>query len=203
MGSEIEELWDWRRRVAGLYAGVRGAADPAAAWVAWRAGRDALFRGHTQSPLEDRDGFGALPYFDYDPAFRFLVGLRAVEGESLDVSVGGDGTMRLRPFAMTEGLAALGGELTLYWIEGYGGGVFLPFTDATSGRESYGGGRYLLDTIKGADLGAFEGRTVLDFNFSFNPSCSYSDRYVCPLAPRANRLAARVTAGERSPSLTG
>ncbi len=190
------ELWDWRRRVGGLYAAVR-AAEPVAGWRLWRAERDRLFREHPQSPIEDRAGFSALPFFDYDPALRFTVGLRAAEGSAFMVPVGGDGTIGLRPFARTEGLGALGGELTLYWIEGYGGGVFLPFTDATSGRESYGAGRYLLDTIKGADLGETGGRTVLDFNFSYNPSCSYSDRYVCPLAPLENRLPARVTAGER------
>jgi len=82
----------------------------------------------------------------------------------------------------------------------YGGGVFLPFADATSGRETYGAGRYLLDTIKGADLGAVpDGQAVLDFNFAYNPSCAYSNRYVCPLAPRGNRLPAPVRAGEQAP----
>ena len=76
--------------------------------------------------------------------------------------------------------------------------MFLPFADATSGRETYGGGRYLLDTIKGADLGQdAEGRAVLDFNFSYNPSCAYSARFVCPLSPRGNRLPGAVRAGER------
>ena len=104
------------------------------------------------------------------------------------------------PFAVTQGLdAALGGELTLYWMRGYCGGVFLPFADATSGRETYGGGRYLLDTIKSADLGeTADGRTVLDFNFAYNPSCAYSPRWTCPLAPRANRLPNPVRAGERT-----
>ena len=156
-----------------------------------------MFREHPQSPIEERAGFAGLPLYPYAPALRFLVGLRPCGGEAIPVDVGGDGAMRLKPFAVTEGLAGLGGELTLYWIEGYGGGVLLPFTDATSGRESYGGGRYLLDTIKGADLGSEGGRTVLDFNFSYHPSCSYSDRYVCPLAPRGNRLTARVEGGER------
>ena len=193
----IAELWDWRRRVNDLYAGVRAAADPVVGWGLWRAERDRLFREHPQSPIEGRAGFAGLPFFDYDPALRFAVGLRPVDGAAFDVSVGGDGAMRLRPFAITDGLAELGRELTLFWVEGYGGGVFLPFTDATSGRDSYGGGRYLLDTIKGADLGEANGRTVLDFNFAYNPSCSYSDRYVCPLAPRENRLTARIGAGER------
>ena len=99
--------------------------------------------------------------------------------------------------------ARSGGELILYWIMGYGGGVFLPFADETNGVETYGGGRYLLDTIKGADLGtAPDGRVILDFNFSYCPSCAYSPRWVCPLPPPANRLRASVRAGERlvSPS---
>jgi uncharacterized protein (DUF1684 family) len=80
--------------------------------------------------------------------------------------------------------------------------VFLPFKDATSGQASYGGGRYLLETIKSADLGvAGEGRLIVDFNFAYNPSCAYTDRWTCPLAPAANLLPAAVRAGERMAAL--
>ena len=88
-------------------------------------------------------------------------------------------------------------ELALFWLDAYGGGVFLPFADATRGRETYGGGRYLLDTVKGADLGEEDGRLVLDFNFAYNPSCSYDPRWVCPLSPPENRLPVAVRAGEQ------
>ena len=91
-----------------------------------------------------------------------------------------------------------GGTLTLFWMEGYGGGLFLPFRDLTNGHETYGGGRYLYDTIKGADLGAGNGEIVLDFNFAYNPSCAYSPRWVCPLSPPQNTLAVRLEAGERA-----
>jgi len=80
---------------------------------------------------------------------------------------------------------------------GYGGGIFLPFRDATAGRDTYGAGRYLLDTVKGADLGSEQGRLVLDFNFAYNPSCSCDDSWTCPFAPPANRLKERVEARER------
>ena len=124
--------------------------------------------------------------------------LQPRSGAPLHLAAGVDGTVAAHPFARTEGLAASGGELTLYWIGGYGGGVFLPFTDATSGPETYGGGRYLLDTIKGADLGqAADGRVILDFNFAFAPSCAHSPRYVCPLAPKENHLQAAIRGGER------
>ena len=88
--------------------------------------------------------------------------------------------------------------LELYWLEGYGGGVFLPFGDVTSGKETYSGGRYVLDTVKGADLGGdAQGQLVLDFNFAYNPSCSYDPRWACPLTPHANRLDFEMRAGER------
>ena len=75
----------------------------------WRAERDRLFRAHPQSPIEEPAAFGGLPFFNYDPALRFMVGLRPAEGAAFPVAVGGDGEMRLRPFATTDGLAALGG----------------------------------------------------------------------------------------------
>ena len=217
-GAEAAELWDWRRRVVDLYASVRAEADPVAAWRRWRMVRDELFRDHPQSPLEaqTRAGFAGLPVFPYDPALRVLVrldplgesgtaqsasGTAQSASEEATFDAGADGVLRMRPFARTAGLArSLGGELVLYWLSGYGGGAFLPFTDATSGRETYGGGRYLLDTIKGADLGVDgQGRTVLDFNFAYAPSCAHSPRYVCPLAPAENRLPRPVRGGEKVP----
>lgn len=193
------DLWDWRRRIADLYADIRRHPDPAAAWRHWRDTRDRLFADHPQSPVppEDRPTYPGIPVFDYDPELRFDIGLISLpEAADAEFPAGEDGLLRMRPFAKTQGLAApLGGELTLFWVTGYGGGVFLPFADATSGRETYGAGRYLLDTIKGADLG---GETVLDFNFAYNPSCAYSDRYICPLAPPTNRLTRAVRGGERN-----
>ncbi|NNM73623.1 DUF1684 domain-containing protein [Enterovirga aerilata] len=193
-------LWDWRRRIADLYGEVRR-SEPRAGWGLWRASRDALLRDHPQSPLPaaGRAAFSGLPLFPYDPALRFEVGTEPVGGvPAILVELRDDGPLALTPFARTLGLReALGGELTLYWIGGYGGGVFLPFRDATSGRQSYGGGRYLLDTIKGADLGqAGNGRVILDFNFAYNPSCAYSDRWACPLSPAENGLPAPVRTGE-------
>ncbi|HYZ62513.1 MAG TPA: DUF1684 domain-containing protein [Acetobacteraceae bacterium] len=208
MTSALQALWDWRRRVAALYAAVREASDPQAGWSLWRQTRDGLFRDHPQSPLEpsERAGFAGLPFFDYDPALRFEVALVPVQDAAEErFAAGADGELRMLPFAVTQGLrAALGGELTVYWLLGYCGGAFLPFADATSGRETYGAGRYLLDTIKSADLGTTPtGATVLDFNFAYNPSCAYSPRWSCPLAPQANRLPNPVRAGEKAPIFVG
>ncbi len=195
------DLLDYRRRVTALYAEIRANPDPLAAWGHWRRIRDSLFRDHPQSALSvsERADFSGLSYFAYDPTWRLTVDIEALpETPSVVAEAGTDGAVALEPFARTRGLMArLGAELTIYWIAGYGGGVFLPFRDGTSGVSTYGGGRYLIDTIKGADLGLTEGRTILDFNFAYNPSCAYSSRWACPLAPAAKRLVASVAAGER------
>ncbi|MGI9411956.1 MAG: DUF1684 domain-containing protein, partial [Hyphomicrobiaceae bacterium] len=119
-------------------------------------------------------------------------------GEREQWQIGQDGNLGIKPFAETVGLAELlGRELRVFWITGYGGGLFLPFADATCGDETYGGGRYVLDTIKGADLGHTPGGLVVDFNFAYYPSCAHDDSWTCPLAPPVNKVSARVTAGQR------
>lgn len=194
-------LHDWRREIADLYAAVR-AMPGREGWAHWRGVRDRLFREHPQSPLASsrRAHFRGIDCFAYDPALSFTVALEpAIARETIVLEAGRDGAVTLLPFAMTSGLESrVGKELTLYWIEGYGGGVFLPFGDATNGRESFAGGRYLLDTIKSADLGAAaDGRLILDFNFAFYPSCAYSEAWVCPLSPIENRLPVPIAGGER------
>jgi uncharacterized protein (DUF1684 family) len=199
-GMDELDLLDWKRRVFSLYADVRAAAEPDQAWRRWRAARDELFEAHPQSPLPAarREAFGGLPYFDYDPALRALADLSPASGDRLAIGSSGDEAILFRHFATAR--FELGGEtleLGVYWLEAYGGGVFLPFADSTRGWETYGGGRYLLDTVKGADLGLQDGRLVLDFNFAYNPSCAYDPRWVCPLTPPQNRLEVPVRGGER------
>lgn len=194
-------LADYRRRVAELYARARqhGVA-PAARWRSFRQARDRLFREHPVSALThaQRERFAGLDYFEYDPAYRVEVEVEAVRGENrLQVALPGEGIVRLEPVGRLEfRLGGEKGELTLYWLLGYGGGLFLPFRDATNGEGTYGGGRYLLDTIKGADLGYQAGRLVLDFNYAYNPSCAYNARWHCPLPPRENWLELPIRAGE-------
>ena len=197
--AETLELLDWKRHVFSLYAAVR-TMEPEAGWKLWRETRDELFQSHPQSPLpaEQRASFAGLVYWPYDPEARVLAELEDVEAEPAPVQTSGTEEILFRPFARAT--FELRGErlaLEVAWLAAYGGGVFLSFRDGTSGRKSYGGGRYLLDTVKGADLGEDGGRLVLDFNFAYNPSCSYDPGWVCPLAPPANRLAVAVEAGEQ------
>jgi hypothetical protein len=201
-GPMLEEftLLDWKRRIFDLYASIRTDPEPEHAWQRWRATRDELFRSHPQSPVppEQRTSFAGLRYFDYDPALRVLAIAEPAEPVLREIATSGERPYAFRRFARARfALAGEGHSLDLFWLEGYGGGVFLSFADATSGRETYGACRYLLDTVKGADLGELDGGLVLDFNFAYNPSCSYDIRWVCPLAPPENRLPVPVRAGER------
>jgi uncharacterized protein len=192
-------LLDWRRRVAALYAAARAATAPERGWRTWCDGRDELFAGHPDSPLDEaaRASFTGLPYAPYDPAQRFELRLEPAAPERLEVPTAADGVVRLERI----GTVAPGelGRLDVWWVAGYGGGVFLPLRDGSAGRSTYGGGRYLLDTIKGADLGGGDGRLVVDLNFAYHPSCTYDPRWSCPLAPEGNRTAVPVDAGEQLP----
>jgi len=194
------DLLDYKRRVHALYGRVRAEPDPARGFAAWVAERDDLFANHPQSalPPERRAGFEGLSYFPHDPAGRVVAEVVPTERRRYDVDSSDGATMSFERIGVARfALAGEPCELELYWLVAYGGGLFVPFADATAGDETYGAGRYLLDTVKGADLGGRDGRVVLDFNFAYHPSCSYSDRWVCPLAPAANCLPRPVTAGER------
>ena len=192
------DVVDWRRRTFALYAEVR-TADPAEGHALWVRGRDELFASHPASPLlpEDREGFAGLPVPAYDPAWRFEVDVSAAEPEEWAVETGTDGTVVFERL----GVAHLdAGSLDVWRLTSYGGGVFVPLKDAGSGRAggSYGGGRYLLDTVKGADLGSRDGRLVLDLNFAYAPSCAHDPAWACPLAPGGNTVAAKVPVGEHT-----
>lgn len=196
-------LADYRRQVTQMYARVRaaGSSEARGAWRAYRAARDRLFRDHPQSALTaaQREDFHGLPYFDYDPDLRLRAPLQPdSDSEVLRVTLDQDGETRLRRVGwLGFELAGNALRLALYWLEGYGGGLFLPFRDASNGAGTYAGGRYLLDTIKGADLGTEDGMLVLDFNYAYNPSCAYDPRWHCPLPPPENWLPVAIEAGEK------
>ncbi|MGI8913845.1 MAG: DUF1684 domain-containing protein [Chloroflexota bacterium] len=218
------DLADWRRQVADLYAEVRRLLpiDPVAAHSYWCNTRERLYREHPVSPipLGARASFRAR-HFPYAPAWRFEARVVAVaphdvpdgagrtgatagdnptETPSVSVTVSTGGAMDVRQIGWLD-IPFPGGErrLALYWLPGYAGGLFLPFRDATNGAETYGGGRYLLDAAKSADLGGDLRRKtlLLDFNFAYQPSCAFDAYWTCPLSPPANRLDLAVRAGEQ------
>ncbi len=208
------QLADWRRRIAALYAQVRelAATDPIAAWSHWRAIREGLYRTHSQSPMTvgERADFRAR-FFPYDPALRFETTVLPLSGGSgatgaaaggspLAIPTSGGGTMGFQRLGWVEAPFPGGPRhLLLSWLTDYAGGLFLSFRDGTNGAETYGGGRYLFDAAKGADLGGDPARAtvILDFNFAYHPSCAFDPRWVCPLVPPENRLDFPLRAGER------
>jgi uncharacterized protein (DUF1684 family) len=190
------DLADWRRRVGDLYR-IEGPG----ALERFRSGRDDLFKSHPQSPIEPEE----LRYFPAAPAYRVPARVEAGDGTELVIDTGGDdGAVRYRR-AGTLVFEVVGQvcRLTVLSLVQYAGGLFVPFRDATSGHETYGGGRYLFDTAKDTDGHVLEitpgsAEVVIDFNYAYNPSCVYSPRWACPLAPPENYLRVPVRAGELS-----
>ncbi|MGH2401451.1 MAG: DUF1684 domain-containing protein [Candidatus Limnocylindria bacterium] len=198
-------LSDWRRTVAELYASLRADTRPGPMRaVAYRSARDRLFGSHRSSaiPEAERRDFHGLAYFRHDAALDLRARFEPdPDAPALDVPRSGDGTQipfeRIGWVRFTvDGTPC---RLSVFWLKEYAGGIFIPFRDATSGRETYGGGRYLWDSAKGADLGLDGDELVLDFNFAYHPSCVYDPIWSCPLAPQENWLAVPINAGERLP----
>ncbi len=185
---------------------TRAGGDPVEILARFREQRDALFATHPQSALdeEQQQCFRGLDYFARDagsaveatiePAYK--VTRTAVQlGEGEAIGLDRIGVVRFQ-------YSGHEARLALYWLDVYGGGLFVPFRDGTAPDSTYGGGRYLFDTIKGSDFLALRGdRVVLDFNYAYNPSCAYNYRWVCPLAPPENHLPFPITAGKQYSSL--
>ena len=175
--SEHLDLADWRRRVTAMYDGLRhdNRAEPARL-LGFRAAKDRLFVSHPASPVPraDRRDFRGLAYWRHAPALALRAPLEPdPAAPPLDLPRSGAGPHE------------------------YAGGLFIPFRDATSGKETYGGGRYLWDSGKGADLGSDGDELAIDFNYAYHPSCVYDPVWSCPLAPPENWLTVPIQAGER------
>ena len=210
------DLYDWRNRVAQMYrernAAHRAGENPESVLTRFRAAKDALFVSHPQSPLDlnNRSSFDGLQYFPYDPNLRVQATLALAEAEdTVEAPSSGPHTMPLRRAATLDfAIDGANVRLLVFWIDVYGGGLFVPFRDATGPVETYGAGRYLFDTVKGIDFerdalatdpaGYAGGEVTLDFNYAYNPSCCYDVRWACPLAPRENWLTVPIRAGERN-----
>jgi uncharacterized protein len=167
----------------------------------FRLDKDEFFKTMPGSPIPEgeRATFEGLPYYPVDEALVFddlvLEPYTGDEPSNFQIPTS-DG--KLRP-AHRAGILRfeLGGaprELTAYTFDGGDGeSLFVPFLDQTSGKESYGAGRYL-------DLEPeLDGTYSLDFNLAYHPSCVYDPKFSCPLTPGENRLPVRIEAGERLP----
>ena len=190
-------LLDWRRRVAAIYAGIRATPDAQAAHRAWQEARNELLATHPESPIPPtkRAGFAGVQVASYDPGLRFIAEVDTdVEITRIEVATGSDGVV---PFERSGVVHLPGiGDLDVWWLASYGGGIFVPIRDTRSDGATYPGGRYVIDTVKGADLGGDGRFLVVDLNFAYNPSCAYDPAWACPLAPPGNTVPVAVNAGE-------
>ncbi|GAC1693421.1 MAG: DUF1684 domain-containing protein [Ktedonobacteraceae bacterium] len=208
--SSYLELYNYRNRVAALYRQRNNALlaheDPYAVLAQFRQERDTLFATHAQSALDEEQKrvFNGLHYFPFNPDMRFTATVNTtIEPHRQEVVMNATESMMTTTIGQIQFIVAQQPvTLSLYWLDIYGGGLFLPFRDTTSPQESYGGGSYLFDTIKGSDFMSKTNehgqmRIVLDFNYAYNPSCAYNDAWTCPLAPSENRLHVALPAGEK------
>ena len=194
-------LLDHRRRVAASYAAYRSFLDREAAVERWRAERDVLLHEHPDGPLRGRP---PVPYAPVTPTGRHELEVDVdVPPARLDVPTASDGVVVLDRLGRLHVPDV--GDLDVWWLGQYGGGVFVPLRDASAGRTTCGGGRSLLDTVKGADLGddvdsvSGRGTLVVVLDLAYHPSCTYDARWSCPLAPPGDVVATAVDAGEQLP----
>ena len=161
----------------------------------FRTQKDAFFRRNPQSPLEpnQRSDFHGLAYFPENAALALEVDVEPLENPDdiqMMTSTGDVATYRRwgRFSFEVDGEKA---ELTIYQADAHGG-LFLPFADATSGKDSYGAGRYLEPQLQD------DGKVLVDLNYAYNPYCAYNEHWSCPIPPAENRLAVPIRAGEKN-----
>ena len=189
--AAVLDLLDWQRETARLYAAVRAERHPRTAHAGWAAVRARMVAEHPCSPVR-RDASAALAVPEHDPAWRVEVRLDAASPTRLVLpTTTGAGV----PVERVGVVRTPWGTLDVWWLDGYGGGLWLPVRDAGSGTLSSAGGRCLYDTAQGADLGVgADGGLVVDLNFLHVPA---RDRHGdALLAPLGNVLDVVVPVGE-------
>lgn len=158
-----------------------------------RKKKDEFLRTNADSPFTDKKAFHGLSYFAPDPAYRVDARLEpfADKTQKLTVTMSDGSQETYVKFAHV--VFSLNGEACRLLVVKLDDTYSILFRDATSGKETYGGGRYLeLDPATLTDNHA-----VVDFNTAYNPYCAYNPTYACPLPPAENTLPTAVKAGER------
>jgi uncharacterized protein len=160
----------------------------------FRAEKDQVFAKDPHSPLtpEHRQAFRGLVYFDENPEMVINAGIdRDVEpGEVIMSTSGGEEQVYQRYGLVRFRVDDQPAQLVLYSSDD-SDELFVPFRDATSGRETYGAGRYLEVQAHGEEV-------TIDFNYAYNPNCAYDPSWSCPLPPTENWLTVPIRAGEKT-----
>ena len=154
------------------------------------------FMGHDQdSPLthEQQSEFSGLKYFSESSDLRFVLPVEIFDAsETIEMQTStGDVAVYLRWGNIAFDVDGESARLTIF-KDAHGHGYFLPFTDTTNGKETYGAGRYLeIEVLE-------DGGVAVDFNMAYNPYCAYNESWSCPLTPFENRLKVPIRAGEKT-----
>ncbi len=158
-----------------------------------RRQKDEFFATSPQSPIPPhaRAAFTGLAYYEPNPALAFRPVVEPADGSELVVATT-DGQERRYHRAGIARFAVDGDEVRLTLYATGHPGFFVPFRDATSGKATYGAGRYL--DLEPND----DGTVTLDFNYAYNPFCAYDEAYSCPLPPGENWLQVPIEAGEQT-----
>ena len=192
-----------------LTARFAGAQTFAAEVAKWQHHYKAEFLTDDRSPVKAKDT-GFLRFFPAGPRWRVTAAVTLTpDAPAFDMATHSGRTKRFRQYAIfrfsAPGSYSLPGRaVKLHAYERVDRpasdtlsavSLFIPFTDLTSGGETYGGGRYM--DLKKADIQ--NGSVILDFNKAYNPYCAFGEGFSCPIPPAENRLAIAVKAGEKLP----
>jgi len=165
----------------------------------FRKHKDHYFGSHQDSPIpsEQREKFKGLEYFPVDPQFHVLAKMTELEKkEKLEMQASDGAKIEyIRWVKFTFKIGDNEVVLNGYKSDPHDDHIFVPFRDATSGKETYGAGRYLEVEHHEHNTGEW----ILDFNMAYNPYCSYSPHFSCPLTPPENWLDIPIRAGEKVP----
>jgi uncharacterized protein (DUF1684 family) len=160
----------------------------------FRAEKDRVFAQDPDSPLTpaQRRGFHGLDYFEENPGLVIdgSVDRNVEPGEVRMATSAGDEQVYERYGVVRFTVEDQPAEVTLYASDD-SDELFVPFRDATSGKETYGAGRYL-------ELHAHGDQVTIDFNYAYNPNCAYDPSWSCPLPPPENWLKVPIRAGEKT-----
>ncbi|GAB3492890.1 DUF1684 domain-containing protein [Spirosoma knui] len=161
--------------------------------VADRAEKDKFLRTSGESPITDKTAFKGLSYFTPDPSYRVVARLEPFADKTQKLVVRmSDGSEEVYT-KYAHAVFSLQDKACRLLIVKLGNTYSVLFRDATSTKETYGGGRYL----ELAPDQLTDNHVVLDFNAAYNPYCAYNPSYACPIPPAENTLPIAIKAGER------
>ena len=149
---------------------------------------------------EEIEHFQGLDYFDFDPNYQVKAIFKKDKGPKFNMRTSTSRMAIYRRYgyfyfeiANQKCTLEVYQSPSLRKQKQYRDHLFLPFRDKTTGKETYGAGRFIELTIPESN------EFILDFNTAFNPYCAYSPRFSCPIPPEVNTLTIDIRAGEKTP----